>query len=136
MDEQRKAFDRFCTYSMPLVRYEDTYQNQSVHYQWIGFKGGWKSRQPEIDALQSELDIAEDACFGEINRVRDFWKMKNENLQARIAELEKYLVQDRDNALEEAAVKATNWGNARKGKFGGHALRNCAISIRAMKSKL
>lgn len=35
-------------------------------------------------------------------------------------------------ALEEAAKHAESWGEARMPDHGGNALRNCAISIRAL----
>lgn len=43
--------------------------------------------------------------------------------------------QVRNNALEEAAVFAIQWGNARLDDHGGHALRNYADAIRALKSQ-
>lgn len=66
MDKKRETFELFCTYSIPLVRYEDTYQNQSVHYQWLGYKAAWQARQHEIDALQARIE--------QLERERDAYK--------------------------------------------------------------
>ena len=40
----------------------------------------------------------------------------------------------RDVALEDAALLAIRWGNARVDDGGGHALRNYAEAVRSLKS--
>lgn len=40
--------------------------------------------------------------------------------------------QGRNEAYEECAQVAEYWASGRKPRYGGHALRNCAVALRSL----
>lgn len=76
-NESREPFEKWCaTKKVPTERTPDNYYSYDVENAFIG----WQARQPEIDALVSEL--------AEANRKLSSISEANDCMKARIAELE------------------------------------------------